>query len=181
MPGRAVRIAVDPNGNAWVVDSYGAIYQWTVDHWTGIYGSASDIGIGANGSVWVVGTDSVPGGHSIWKWNGSGWTNVSGGAIRITVDPSGNPWIVASDNSIWHYVNGAFQQMPGAGVDIGASADNMVWVLGTAWEQGTGGYQIFWWSGIDWVQVPGGATEISAARGGQPWVSDVNGTIFTSY
>src|SRR5262249_4241297 len=42
-------------------------------------GAATDIGGGANGSVWVVGPNGVPGGHDIYQWTGRAWTRVLGG------------------------------------------------------------------------------------------------------
>ena len=39
-------------------------------------GSATDISVGANGSVWAVGTNPVGGGFGIYHWTGSGWTSV---------------------------------------------------------------------------------------------------------
>ena len=56
MSGAAVRIAVDPNGRAWVVNSGNAISRWTGSAWQQMPGAALDIGIGANGSVWVIGS-----------------------------------------------------------------------------------------------------------------------------
>jgi hypothetical protein len=36
-------------------------------------GYAQDIGIGANGAVWVTGTNPVAGGYGIYQWNGRTW------------------------------------------------------------------------------------------------------------
>jgi len=55
-----------------------------------------DIGVGPSGAVWVIGTDSVPGGYGIYQSNGAGWTRIEGGAEQISVDPSGKPWVVNS-------------------------------------------------------------------------------------
>ena len=64
-------------------------------------GAARDIGVGADGSVWVVGTGAVPGGFGIWRWGGSDWSQVEGGGVRIAVGPDGNSWVVNSEGSIW--------------------------------------------------------------------------------
>jgi hypothetical protein len=53
----AVRIAVDQFGHPWVVTSTGSIYAYINDVWVPIATDgcvASDIGIGANGDVWIV-------------------------------------------------------------------------------------------------------------------------------
>jgi hypothetical protein len=54
-------------------------------------GSATDIAVGANGAVWVVGTNPTIGGYGIYRWNGDGWTRLPGGAVAIAVDATGNP------------------------------------------------------------------------------------------
>ncbi|MGH6623251.1 MAG: hypothetical protein ACREBN_04730, partial [Burkholderiaceae bacterium] len=53
--GGAVRIDVDPQGNPWVVNSAGNILRLGPGGWQPMPGLASDIGIGANGAVWVIG------------------------------------------------------------------------------------------------------------------------------
>ena len=51
------RIAVDDNGNAWVVNAQGNIYRFDgVGTFQQIPGAAVDIGAGG-GKVWVIGTD----------------------------------------------------------------------------------------------------------------------------
>ena len=96
----ATRIAVDPTGNPWIVNSAHRIYHWNGKSWTGYPGAATDIGVGANGSAWVLGANSAGGNYSIYHWNGSGWTIVAGGAVRIAVDANGNPWIINSAHQI---------------------------------------------------------------------------------
>ena len=64
-------------------------------------GAATDIAVGANGSVWVVGTNAVPGGHGIYHWTGRAWAAVPGGAVTIAVDPHGNPWVTNAADKIY--------------------------------------------------------------------------------
>jgi hypothetical protein len=57
VPGAAVRIAVDPLGNAWVVNSAGDLYRWEKPAtapatWVLSNLKAMDVGVGANGAVW---------------------------------------------------------------------------------------------------------------------------------
>jgi hypothetical protein len=73
----------------------------TAGAWQILPGAAHDIGVGANGAVWVIGTDSVPGGYGIYQSNGAGWTRIDGGAEQISVDPSGKPWVVNSSFNIF--------------------------------------------------------------------------------
>jgi hypothetical protein len=109
LDGGGVRIAVDPTGHPWMVNSVGEIYQHTNSGWRNITdisgGRARDIGVGGDGTVWVIGTDNVPGGGTPFQWTGSIWKDVAGGgATQISVDPSGLPWIVNSDGAIFHLI-----------------------------------------------------------------------------
>src|SRR5438309_9860232 len=88
MVGQAVRIAVDPNGKAWVVNSSGSIFRWIDTSWQDMPGKAIDIGIGARGEVWILEPNGSPS-----KWDGNNWRPIGGGGFRIAVDPSGNPWV----------------------------------------------------------------------------------------
>jgi hypothetical protein len=64
-------------------------------------GAAIDIGVGDYGSsVWVIGSDPVPGGYGIFYWKGDQeWAGVDGGAIGIS--GGGAPWIVNSEGTIF--------------------------------------------------------------------------------
>jgi hypothetical protein len=99
--GGAVRIAVDPEGRPWIVNSKGSIFRRLNNKWQLLPGTARDIGISADGSLWVIGTGSVGGSYGIWRWNGYGWNAFDGGAVAISVDPKGIPWVVNSEGSIF--------------------------------------------------------------------------------
>ena len=72
--------------------------------WEQLPGFGTDISIGADGSVFLLGKKNVPGGHEVYEWNGSGWTKLEGATgVKITIDPSGNPWLVDSNNYIRRY------------------------------------------------------------------------------
>lgn len=107
-PGGAVAIDVATQGDAavghqsepWIIDENNRISRWTGSEWSQQPGEARDIGVGANGAVWVVGTASEPGGHSIATWNGEGWASAPGGAVRISVDADGFPYVVTDANKL---------------------------------------------------------------------------------
>jgi len=69
-------------------------------------GLANDIGIGGDGSVWHVGTDTTDGGHKVYKWvkrnraTDPYWVEVTGGAENVALDVSGKPWLVTDADSI---------------------------------------------------------------------------------
>jgi hypothetical protein len=175
IPGGAARVAVDPQGAAWVVNQGGDIYKYNlaINNWEIKPGGATDIAVGANGSVWCIGRNSVPGGYDIYKWNGSNWSLVPGGAMRIAVDASGNAWIVNNSANVFHFEGNTFVMKPGAVKDIGAGADGSIWCTGK--DEG-----IYKWMGTNWQQQSGGATDISVGPDGNAWVVNELGQVYYS-
>jgi hypothetical protein len=139
-------------------------------------GYALDIGGGANGSVWIVGTNAVPGGHGIYEWTGAAWAPVSGGASRIAVGPDGSPWVTNSLHQIFRREGSAWIPYPGSALDVGVGANGSVWVIGT--NPVPGGYGIYEWTGRAWAAVPGGGVRISVGPDGSPWVTNSFHEIF---
>jgi hypothetical protein len=146
----AMRIAVGPNDDPWIVDSFGKIYQWVGNGWRQYPGAARDIGIGVDGSVLIVGYGSVvtnttvttnassgtiraslrsrcdlvglnPDDGGVYRWTGTGWQQLPGGANHIAVSSDGKPWLVNSCGTISQWMGSAWQQIPGAAMDIGAN------------------------------------------------------------
>ena len=77
--GGAVRIDVDDKGVPWVINSIGEIFKREGDNWRCMPGRANDIGIGGDGSVWIIGTNICgDGGFGIWKWTGKDWMTFDG-------------------------------------------------------------------------------------------------------
>ncbi len=137
--------------------------------WQQLPGLATDIGVGSDGSVWMIGTNPVPGGFGIFHWNGSDWDSVDGGAVCIAVYTKDEPWVVDKAGSIlFRSTNGkgGWQQVPGFATDIGVgSDDSSIWVIGT----GPAGNEI---------DTEG--NRISVAPDGLPWVVNNAGKIFRS-
>lgn len=88
VPGSALRISVGPGeGSAWVVNKNKNIYQYVENkRWKKLPGAAYDIGVGGNGQMWVIGTNTEGGGYGIYRWNGIKYNKIPGSALRISVD-----------------------------------------------------------------------------------------------
>jgi hypothetical protein len=175
VPGGAVRIDLDPQGNPWVVNSAGQILRAGPAGWQQLPGLARDIGIGANGSVWVVGVTPTPGGFTIHRWNGRDWDLVPGGAVRIDVDPRGTPWVVNDRGDILRRTpSGQWQRLPGSATAVTIATDGTAWMLGS--DPVPGGYSIQRWNGQRWRRVNGGGVALSA--GTTPWLVNSDNQIF---
>lgn len=167
-------------GSLTVWDRRGTRCAYTgVCEWEEMPGRARDIGVGGNGSAWVVGWTAITGGFGIHRWNGSGWTPMSGAATRIDVGPDGVPWIINDAFEIFKWNGSSWIQMPGSGRDIGiggTAANPVVWSIGTSTV--SGGYTIQKWNGASWDVVSGGAVRIDVDPSGVPWVTSDSFGIF---
>ena len=146
--------------------------------WALTDGAAHDVGVGANGSVWVIGTNPVPGGYTIWRRVNNAWVNVPGGAVRIAVDPQGNAWVVNATQNIFRYDGTNWQLTTGAARDVAVGANGTVWMIGNNPE--AGGYGIYRSTdkGANWTKVPGSALRISVDPQGNAWVVNNTNNIF---
>ena len=82
-------------------EDYGSIWYFdgTPGSWTQVPGSARDIGIGAEGDVWIMRADG-----SIARWNiaRNDWDPTNGTGAQISVGPGGTPWGVQDNGMIWY-------------------------------------------------------------------------------
>ncbi len=181
----AMRVAVGSDGKPWVVNKSNLIFRHDGGiNWTQIPGLATDIAVGADGSVFIIGIDEVSatGGNSICKWTGSGWTTLTECAgTRIAVDAKGTPWVVNKSQLIFKY-NGLglpWKQMPGKATDIGIGANGSVFITSNETVSNTGGYSIKKWNGYTWNTLNGIAgVNISVAPNGTPYWVDKSNLIF---
>jgi hypothetical protein len=188
--GGGIRVAVGPNGAPWTVNAKGEIYRHSSDPNVGVWqlqpGSASDIAVGADGSVWIVATSDLGNNdYGICKWNGSGCESTDGGAVRIAVAPDGVPWIVNRANEIYRRtsngpVDGYWQQMPGHASDIAAGAEGSVWIISTE-RVGFDDFRIAAWDeqadAGQWVSGDAAGVAISVDPNGSPWIVNAAGQI----
>lgn len=70
MPGSATRIAMGPGrSNAWVVNNKGNVYNFKNNKWNRKSGCAKDIGVGSEGTMWVIGCNKENGGYGIYRFS----------------------------------------------------------------------------------------------------------------
>ena len=173
MPGAGVvRIDVGPKGDAWIVNANGQIYNWTGTKWNLNDGGATDIAVGANGKVWVIGSGKEAGGYGIYHRTNNKWVKVPGSALRIDVDGDGNAWVVNNANSIFRYNGKSWDVMPGRALDIAVSSNGTVMVIGTD--------RTPWvWDGKTWQKLPGSAlTGLTLDGDGNPLGVNTNKQIW---
>jgi len=132
-------------------------------------GAARAISAGANGAVWVVGTNQngAPG-YEIYQWTDGAWAGVPGAGVRIAVAPNGSPWVTNSAHEIYRRVGSAWVLTPGAATDLAIGANGAVWAVGT---NPTGaGDEIYQWTGRGWAGAGGSAVAVAVDPNGNPWI-----------
>lgn len=67
VPGSGTNISVDKAGKPWIVNVKNAVYSHNGKSWTKIATTANDIGVGAEGTIWTIGTQAEGGGFAIFK------------------------------------------------------------------------------------------------------------------
>jgi hypothetical protein len=182
--GKGTRIAVDPQGNPWVVDGNGDVMHWENGSWAEKPGTGTDIAVGANGDVWMVGwytdlldTDRNPENRSVFHWTGSAWEEIDGGAVRIAVAPDGTPWVIDNDGRIRQRTAGAWVQVDGRALDIGIGADGSVWVTTLTDDWGEDGV-LAKREGTNWVSLSRPSAAVTVDPSGMPWFAKGDGDMF---
>ncbi len=145
-------------------------------------GGANDVGVGANGSVWIVGRGAMWSNTDVYRWDGSNFKiDVGAKGMSITVGSDGLPWLVAADGSIYRRNSVAWQKVSGRGLDLAAGADGSVWLIGWPGDPAdfpTLNGAIFRWNGAVWTEVGGTARRISVEADGTAWIVTGEGDVF---
>ncbi len=175
MKGKAVRLDVTPEGNAWVVNEKGEIWRHDGRNWNRAAGAAREIGIGPRGGIWVIGAQAVQGGFEIFRQVGANWQKVPGGGVRIDVDPQGNAWVISDGGDIFRYTGSNWAGVPGVKArDIGIGGDGSVFV---AAQDGS----VHKWNGNAWIRRDGKLAEITVDAQGVPFGTSDNKQIWMGY
>jgi len=191
--GYGVRIAVAPNGEAWVVNAAGEIFRQVGKAFQKVDGSGRDIAVAGDGTPWVVGVDD-----RVYRLIRNNWEPVPDtAASAIAAGRRDDVWVANARGEIYRWNGRGFQVQPGGARDIGV-AGNSVWLVGTdssiyevqrngkivdrrgmaariavagsvPWVVTDKG-DIYRWRGTSFEQVPGSASDIGANARGDVWV-----------
>jgi hypothetical protein len=140
-------------------------------------GAARQIGAGANGAVWAIGTYATgAAGYAIYHWTGSNWAGVPGAGVTVAVAPNGSPWVTNATHHIYRRVGSAWVLTPGSATDLAIGANGAVWAVGT---NPTGpGNEIYHWTGSGWVGAGGSAVAVAVDQNGNPWIINATHHIY---
>ena len=161
----------------------GDVKHWENGAWSDKPGRGTDIAVGANGDVWMVGwytdvfdTDSHPKNREVFRWTGSDWEEIDGDAVRIAVAPDGTPWVINNEGVLHQRRGGDWVEVDGRALDIGLGADGTIWVsLGDDWtEDGDLARR----EGSNWVLLGSSSAAVTVDPSGMPWFSNGDGELF---
>ncbi|HEX04523.1 MAG TPA: hypothetical protein ENH10_05120 [Bacteroidetes bacterium] len=145
-----LRIDAGADGSVYAINRKNQIFSWKNGDWKAMAGEATDIAVGLDGSVFIIGSENK--GHRIYKWNNGSWIDFPGSNYkRVAVDPSGNPHVVTQDEKIFRWRDGAWQPMVGKATDIAVGAEGELYIIGNA----TKGNGVFRWEVDSWKKLPG--------------------------
>ncbi len=136
---------------------------------------AKDIGVGAYGTVWIVGMDGV-----VLTFGPAGWeTKYSmGSVVRISVHPDGNAWVVQDQGGIhrWDPASGWVGIYGALAHDVAIGADGSRWIVSDTDQV------LRFDDSVGWEDMhsglPGPAKRIAVGPNGSPWVVMEDGAIF---
>lgn len=115
-------------------------------------------------SLWATGRDGF-----LYKYENDAWTKQAQQASQVAVGSATLPVYLTSGYSIFApNGSGGYFQVPGAAIDIGMSANNISWVIGT--DNRGGGKGIYRWTNGNWQNIPGGAVRVAVNPIGNAWV-----------
>lgn len=184
LPGAGVYAAASPDDSLWVLSTLGGpdhpIYHYANGVWTNIPGAATRLAAAPDGTLWAV--NSAGG---IYHWDGSAWSTIAGGASDITVASDGSVFVISSvpggtyGRGIWHFANGGWTQMPGAGIQIASSWDTGSYGGGIT----PGGFYVinglqsiyYYNPSLGFQQLPGAAVQLAPTKTGGVFALGVPG------
>ncbi len=168
----AATVDVGPNGEVWFVTADGDVLSGNGrGNWQKRPGKAFDVGIGADGEVWIAGRDK-----KLYRWGGSAWQAVASPADAVTVDvgPGGEILFSSAEKQVYAGNGKQWRQLPGTAIDVSFGADGTAWMIDDK-------FQVNRWNGQAWAVEPSAgsnALRISGGPADNPWIVATNNHIF---
>ncbi len=152
----AISIAAGPNGRLWAVDSNNRVRLREEKGWKDLPGNMRRVAVGPDGTVWGVGTSTLPGGYELFKWTGQNWEKLGPDAAAVTGfgGPHETFWVATDLSTLWVYRDSAWHILPGNGQVIAVGADGSVFALDYDRRHNT--WHLLRWTGEAWSRVAHG-------------------------
>lgn len=174
-PGDLARIGVDPGGLPWGVNQAGRIFRHIGTDWRQVRGTASDIGVGASGTVLITSSAGV---ISRFDAATEGFLRISGEAFFVAVAPDGTPWGLLLDGTVVRCAAQPCERVGRNAKSLAIGPDGSVFIVNFSnrlhrFVPASGAFEF--------IPVPN-HTPVSVAVGpfGRPWVITTTGKVLSS-
>ncbi len=164
----AIDVAQSDNGNLYITNTTGKIYQYNGILWNQMQGSDA-VSIAANASK-VIMVNTV---GKIYQLVNNSWQQMSGSdAVDVAVNADGLIWMVNKTGKIYSYDGSKWNQMQGSdGVRIAAGGGQIYLINKVG--------KIYKYDGSGWQQITGSdAKDIAVASNGTVFITNITGKIY---
>jgi Tectonin domain len=175
-PGELSKVAVDPSGSPWGINTHGRIYRHDGIDWVQVSGLATDIAIGANGRVLIANAagdvseylSEIRGFRLVPEWH----------AVKVAVARDGTPWGLLADGTVVRCDQSPCERLPQSARALAIGPDNTVFIVTpegrlSRYRAGQGDWEVISVNGLKVSQVAVGPK-------GRPWVVAEDGSVLYS-
>eukprot|EP00347_Sterkiella_histriomuscorum_P019519 403341323 len=144
--GEAIRIAAYKAGELWAVNQLGRVWQYQNSEWVmrADSGTASDIAVGEDGSVWITCSHAMKEkGINLMYYDfaNSKFVMTNGFGSEISVGRNGEPVIILENGEIVLKKGRDMQKINGYAKDVAVTKNDEIWIVSE--EKVSGGFQVF--------------------------------------
>ncbi|MEK9843621.1 tectonin domain-containing protein [Thalassospira sp.] len=169
LPGTAVDISINSDGQAYVVAPDGTPWRWDAEEqrWRKMSGDFVRISAAEGNRPWAVSSDGV-----VYRYNGLWWENKDTDVVDVAADTLGNVYIAKVDGALkkWNPLRSEWRQVDGTAYRIALD------MTGNPWAVARDG-RVRSFDGKDWITLPGRATDIAIGGNNAVVIVDAEGQI----
>ncbi|MFH1805470.1 MAG: hypothetical protein ABID63_11350 [Pseudomonadota bacterium] len=169
MPGTAVDISINSQGQAYVVAPNGTPWRWDAleQRWRKMSGDFTRISAAEGNRPWAVNPEGV-----VFRYNGLWWENKDTDVVDVAADALGNVYIAKVSGEIkkWNPLRSEWKSVEGQAYRIALD------MAGNPWGVTRDG-RIGAFDGKGWVAMPGRAVDIAIGGNNTAVIADAEGRL----
>lgn len=171
LPGTAVDIAINSQGQAYVVAPDGTPWRWDAleQRWRKMSGNFVRITAAEGNRPWAVNADGV-----VFRYNGLWWENKDTSVVDVAADALGNVYIAKTNGEIkkWNPLRSEWRPLAGVANRIALDMAGNPWAVAR-----DGSIRAF--DGKAWIAMPGRALDIAIGGDDTKVIADLDGRVRT--
>ncbi len=169
LPGKAVDISINSQGQAYAVAPNGTPWRWDAleQRWRKMSGDFVRISAAEGNRPWAVNAEGV-----VFRYNGLWWENKDTDVADVTADALGNVYIAKISGEIkkWNPLRSEWQPVEGQAYRIALD------MAGNPWSLARDG-RIRAYDGKGWIAMPGRAVDIAIGGDDTVVIADADGRV----